>query len=79
MMFTMNITFKPTEIRDYFHKIEIISDEETFSIPFYGKWLLFLYSVDSKILRIHSNKVEIQSIFTHFENRGRRIVQYIHF
>lgn len=37
MTYTFYVNFKPVAVKDYFHKIEIVSDVETFSIPVYGK------------------------------------------
>lgn len=37
MTYTIYVIFKPTEVRDYFYKIEVVTDEEMFFIPIYGK------------------------------------------
>lgn len=37
MTYTVFITFNPSEVREYFHKIKVVTDDETFFVNIYGK------------------------------------------
>lgn len=38
MSYTLNVVFFPTENRNYIHHITIMTDNEEFTVPVYGKF-----------------------------------------